>query len=408
MILHQVTHGVMLTEKFPSSEFKKCKIKNINQIIDNFCYIVIVKFKNIRCKYYNTFISQSKCNYLIEGSYDNGRVIKAKELEIVVTDVDLKLIFETYDFDSYEFIEVYWSYKDYLPIEFIKFILEKYNKKTKLKGVPGKDIEYALEKALFNALYGMTVTNNIRDTVIYDNEKWEEIPLNNDEILNLLQKEKEKSFLSYSYGVYVTAYARRNLLENLIKLDNYQIYADTDSLKIKEGYDKKIIEDYNKKVIEKIKKVCSDLKLNYSDFSPKDINGNTHTIGLFENESEKNQKFTYKEFITLGAKKYAYKDFNNKIHITVSGVPKEGAKSLKKLEDFKNDFIFEYKYTNKNSMCYNDNQFYWDLKDYNNKIYRVTEKYGICLFPCEYTLGISNEYADLIEENSSKHAIFKE
>ena len=42
-------------------------------------------------------------------------LISADELEIIVTDVDLKIIFETYKMKDYEFEEVYWSYKDYLP-----------------------------------------------------------------------------------------------------------------------------------------------------------------------------------------------------------------------------------------------------------------------------------------------------
>ena len=144
---------VMLTEKYPSSIFRKCRIKSIEQIIDDFCYIVRLKAKNIKCKYYNNFISQSKCEYIVNGRYDNGRIMKADELEIVVTDVDLKLIFDTYDIEQYEFLEVYWSYKDYLPKEFLNFILEKYEKKTKYKNVSGKEIQYAIEKSLFNSLY---------------------------------------------------------------------------------------------------------------------------------------------------------------------------------------------------------------------------------------------------------------
>ena len=42
--------------------------------------------------------------------------------------------------------------------------------------------------------------------------------------------EQKQGFLSFSWGVWVTAWARINLLENLIKLDKYVIYADTDSI----------------------------------------------------------------------------------------------------------------------------------------------------------------------------------
>ena len=45
-------------------------------------------------------------------------------------------------------------------------------------------------------------------------------------------KEKAKAFLSFAYGVWVTAYARRNLLENALSLDDWSVYFDTDSIKL--------------------------------------------------------------------------------------------------------------------------------------------------------------------------------
>ena len=334
---------VMTTCKFPSTEFKKCKISKYNQLLDCFAYIIVVKFTNIRCKYYNNFISQSKCKRILKGSYDNGRVIKAEELEIVLTDVDFRFIYNAYEFDSCEFIETYYSVYDYLPKQFINFILEKYVKKTEFKGVEGKEIEYSLEKSMFNSLYGMSVTNNIKDNVIFENESgWKEVALTNDEIIKMLEKEKSQGFLSFSYGVWVTAWARHNLLTNLVKLDKYVIYADTDSLKIHGDYDINIINNYNKEVEEKINEVAKKLEIDVEKFAPKDKKGKKHLLGVFDNDGN------YEKFITQGAKKYAYIDSADKeIHITVSGVPKKGAKALKKLEDFKDNFVFRYEDTRK-------------------------------------------------------------
>lgn len=209
--------------------------------------------------------------------------------------------------------------------------------------------------------------------------------------------------MSYSWGVFITAYARRNLIYNLIQFDEKVIYADTDSLKLEEGFDKTVIDNYNKNVIKKIEKVCLDLDLPIEKFKPKDLKGNEHCLGLFEEDAK------YDKFITQGAKKYAYIDSEDKeIHITVSGVPKTGAVGLKKLEDFKDDFIFEFKHTNKNMVCYNDEMNEFLLTDYNGKKQIVNDKYGCCLLPTSYTLGKSNEYRDLIEHASSIHAIYKE
>ena len=43
-------------------------------------------------------------------------------------------------------------------------------------------------------------------------------------------------FLFYAWGVWVTAHARNNLLQNLIKFDEYIVYTDTDSLKLRERF----------------------------------------------------------------------------------------------------------------------------------------------------------------------------
>ena len=49
------------------------------------------------------------------------------------------------------------------------------------------EVEYAKEKNKFNSLYGMSVTNTIRDEVTYNSEKdWIERELTNSEILEKL------------------------------------------------------------------------------------------------------------------------------------------------------------------------------------------------------------------------------
>lgn len=144
----------MLTEKYPSTKFSKISfVKTIDDLLDCFCYIVVVRFKNIESKYENSFISENKCKKIKNACYDNGRIICADEIEIVLTDVDFKFIYDTHNIESYEFLEVYWSKKDYLPKEYIEFILDKYKKKTEYKNVEGKEVLYNLEKQKYNSLY---------------------------------------------------------------------------------------------------------------------------------------------------------------------------------------------------------------------------------------------------------------
>ena len=410
---------VMCSEKYPSTEFRKCNLTDYKKMSTRFAYILVVRFTNIRTKYYNTFISLSKCRNIKGGVYDNGRIIKADEIVIALTDIDFRFMLESHYIDNIEILESYYSLYKYLPIQLIKFILNLYAKKTELKGIEGAEEEYARLKGMLNSSYGMSVTNNIRDDVIYNKKtlEWEEVPLTNEDIINKLNEEKKDGFLSFSYGCWVTAHARYNLLSTLIKLDDYVIYSDTDSLKLKDGYDKNIILDYNKKVLEKIDKVCDLLGLDKNLFNPKDKDGIVHTLGVFDHEGKKYNKYTYEKFITQGAKKYAYvenvldKETNkyiNKISITVSGVPKKAKCALKRLEDFKDDYVFKYEDTNKNTLFYVDNQRPFMLKDYLGIEYEVKDKTGICMCPTSYTLGRALDYAHLISDESARRAIYKE
>lgn len=399
---------VLVSYKFPSSEFKRCYIKDRSQMLKKLCYLLVVKFKNIECKYFNSFISASKCRNIRGAVYDNGRLISAKELEITLTDIDFYFILDTYK-GQYEIIESYYSNYNYLPKQFINFVLEKYINKTQYKDVEGKELEYQKEKNKFNALYGMSVTNMIRDNVIYDDEseEWFEEQLTNDEIIEKLYSEKKKSFLSFAYGVWVTAYARNNLLRNVVKLDEYVIYCDTDSIKLKQGYDINVIKDYNENVKKRIEFVSKQLEIDINKYAPCDVHGVPHMLGLFESETKPNHKYTYDEFITQGAKKYAVK-LDDKIKITVAGVPKGGGKALKSLDEFRDNFVFKFEDTNKNILMYCDKQQKFELTDYNGISYIVQDKSGCCLLPTTYVLGKALEYSDLISNGSSNRAIYKE
>ena len=284
---------VLVTHKYPSTEFKKCNITRVERMSNRFAYLLVVKFKNLKCRYYNNFISRSKCYNIKNGVYDNGRIMQAEEITTTLTDIDFRFILDTYrDINKdkqveYEILECYYSSYNYLPKQFIEFVLQKYIDKTKYKNVEGKEVEYNIAKALFNSLYGMSVTNNIRDEVVFyddeekinhDNKTWEEIPLTNDEIIKKLNDEKKASFLSFAYGVWVTAYARNNLLRNVIKLDDYVIYCDTDCCKLAEGYNKNIIKEYNEFVRGKINFVSKQLDIDINKYKPSDIDGVEHML----------------------------------------------------------------------------------------------------------------------------------
>ena len=392
----------MLVQKYPSKEFKPCKVEKIEDLLKSFAYLLVVRFKNVKSKFYNHFISGSKCFELRGAKYDNGRIIRADSFKMVLTDVDFKLYNECYDFE-YTIEESYYSKYDYLPIQLVNFILEKYVKKTTYKGIKEKELDYNLEKAKFNSIYGMSVTRTISDDVKFDDGIWEEIPLSNEDIIEKLQREKKKSFLSFAYGCWVTAWSRKALIERIIDgNDKYCVYCDTDSAKLIQGYNKDAFIKYNESVRKKIEHVCKERNLDIANFEPTDYKGKKHLIGVFDFEEN------YQEFITQGAKKYAVRNSNGDIKITVAGVPKKGSKAMKDLTEFKDGFIFKSKDTNKLLLYYVDNQSPIEMEDYQGNKYIVNDISGCCLVPCSYTLGKALDYVELINDSVSERSVYNE
>ena len=397
---------VMLVEKYPSTTFKKCNVSNIKSILyDDFAYIINIEFKNIKSNYFNNIISKSKAYYIENGVYDNGKIVSASLLKIVINEIDLKIIQEFYSFDEYNILEIYYANKSYLPYELLDFILDKYHNKTAYKNVSGKEYLYSIEKSKFNSLYGMCVTNNIKDNIEFNNEGlWTTKKISNYDILDKLSVERKKGFLSFAYGVWVTSYSRYNLLSNVRLLDEYTIYCDTDSIKLTEGYDINVIYNYNKQVDDKIKQVANFYNIDIKRFEPVDCKGIQHKIGLFDKDGE------YLYFKTLGAKKYCYIDkAKEKLHITVAGVPKKGVSALKNnINNFNDNLFFNACDTGKKQIFYNDEQPVIKVIDYLGNEDVISEKKGICLMPCSYTLSKSLVYAPKLSDISSKRKKYEE
>ena len=176
----------------------------------------------------------------------------------------------------------------------------------------------------------------------------------------------------------------------------------------------KIGKFYNKKVKNRINKISKLLNIPKSKYEPKDIKGEKHMLGVFEHEREsKEYKYSYMELITQGAKKYATKFINKKgkeeIKITVAGVPKgKGSKALKDLNDFRDDYIFRSSDTEKQTIIYLDEQICNEVIDKDGVSYLNTDTTGCCMIPCSYILGKALDYCNLLTDNSSKRAIFRE
>ena len=143
----------LVTNRFPMSSFRKCNITKRKQMTKRFAYLIVVRFFDLKCKYLNHFISGSKCYEIKGAKYDNGRIYECKECKMVLTDVDFYFILDTHKCKKYIIEECYFSKYDYLPIQYINFVLDKYENKTKYKDDESKKLQYQKEKNKYNAIF---------------------------------------------------------------------------------------------------------------------------------------------------------------------------------------------------------------------------------------------------------------
>lgn len=320
------------------------------------------------------YISRDRCAIISDGQYDNGRVLRAAQLVTTVTDVDLRIISETYSYDAV-ILDSYKSAYGKLPKQLIDVNIDYYKRKTELKGVAGEEIYYMKSKNKLNSIYGMTAQDpGKQDIVFVDGEYVEK----EDPLEEVLERYNKRAFLTYAWGVWVTAWARYRLYEGVKLAGDGFVYCDTDSVKYIGEVDWTA---YNKQRI-------SDSIANGAIAT--DPQGVDHYMGVYEQEGEA------EEFKTLGAKKYVYRQ-KGKLTITVAGVGKiEGAKELERaggVEAFKPGFVFRD--AGGLDAVYNDTTPMGEIEAEGRTV-RVGP--NVYLRPSEYTVGITNEYEKILEE----------
>ena len=398
MLLHNVKStdrsssypDVMCNERFPMSPFKyvgKCTGDQIMDLIaEDQALVMRVRITDVTLidPYWGApYLAMNKCTY-VGAVKDNGRIISADIIETAITDVDLQIILSEYQFTKIEYWDVYTSKYGKLPRCFIDCIERYYRNKTELKGVEGQEVYYDKSKALLNSLYGLCVQRILREPIIFDGKEY----VTDDEWdrQKAFDKAVSHPFNSYAWGVWITALSRLRLEEGLRIVHEspnaYFIYTDTDSIKYQGDLD---LSKYNNIRIRDSKR---------SGAYATDPKGKTHYMGVFEYEGE------YSDFITFGAKKYAYvKD--GKTGVTISGVNKElGAKEIDKaggLTALKEGFTF--KEAGGTEAKYNDDPLSDGIDTITIDGCEIKITRNLCIKESTYTLGLTYDYKRLLEDS---------
>lgn len=401
---------VMLSEKFPMSKPEKVKPtkKQFLELVnsDDIGLMFVARFKGLKSKLsFETYLSESKCDVLENPIINNGRVFKADTVQTTITDIDFKIMYKCYTWDNIEIANVHKFYMQYLPKSILLAIIELYEKKTTLKDVSGKEVEYLVNKGMLNSVYGMCVTDIVRDNISYKDD-WEYEKYTIEMMNEQIEKYNNSSnrFLYYPWGVWVTAYARKNLWNGILEIGIDYVYSDTDSIKFL-NYEKhtEYINRYNLDVENKLKKMCKFRQIEFERLKPKTIKGVEKMIGVWDFEG------IYTHFKTLGAKRYLVRSKKDeKLHLTVAGLSKQNGVEYmlricnndyeKVFANFNDDLYIPENETGKHTHTYIDSPITSMITDYQNNVIEVTALSGVHLSPCEFTLSISKQYSKFLQD----------
>ena len=391
-----------LTHLFPVKPFRwlelkqrtpKKRIERILQFIGlGYAVIGTYQFKNLRLRNHREpipYISLSRCQAMGTDDYelllDNGRILECGYMEISLTEIDLEIVLKQYIFDSIDIIECMVSQKDYLPEAYRQVIQDYYNKKTALKGDNTEDGLYMYMKAknMLNAVYGMSATDPVHQEIEYTSGEYKVSGYEDfapDELLKLL---KNASF-PYQWGVYTTAYARKQLQDAIDLCGDKIIYCDTDSVKTKGNID-----------IEKLNGKLQQTAIQRKAYAV-DMKGKTHYIGIFEFDGH------YNKFITQGAKRYAY-ETDGHLGITVAGVSKKinektgisfAVEELKTLDRFR--VGMKWSKAGGTISVYNDNDDFIYTDEETGNTLHITK--NVAIVPSTYVMTYSKDYNLLLKE----------
>ena len=378
----------MMINSFPSSSFFKVKTSTFfNRDLSDYALLLHVRLCDV--KYIGScgipYIPLAKCiGITSDRVIDNGRVLYAGIIETIITDIDLDIIMKEYELSNFYVNSVYASRYAPLNDEYKSVIMEYFTGKTALKGVPGKEYEYMKSKNKLNALYGMMCQRIDHDQTEYDGHDFITTAAVLDEQIEKYYK-SHNSFLSYQHGVWVTAHARKRLRDMLQIVGSDVVYCDTDSVKCINGH----IRDFeikNKQLQDEAKKAGAFAE---------DKNGNIQYMGVWEHETKKEK---YSEFKTLGSKKYVYKQGDHCVS-TVAGVNKKiGSEFFYKygIDRFKNGTVI--KDSGHLTAFYNDDEIHTITIDG----VRIETASNLALVDNTYTLGVTDEYLDLLEKALAK------
>lgn len=387
--------SVMLTDYVPVTPFESVPFDKKH--LKDKCCILFCTFYGIRSTTDHSIESKNKIIEASGAEYDNGRLIRADTVRVMLTELDYATYKEFYTWDKLIVHDFQIAKRGKLPRFLRDNLLESYQKKNALKAAGlSHTQEYTVEKSEVNTYYGLTVKRLRLDTITFDNQNgWITKKLDKD-----YGKEVDKALLLAQWGIWITAHARRNLLSMVYRLTRagvHCIYSDTDSIKLIADYDAKTgTYTTNKRAAKIIRKynIRREKHLRRRGYRSPFVSG----LGSFDCETPDGPVWLK----TLGAKRYIIYDGKD-VKATIAGLPKDAIKfhggDVMTTFDFfsENGMFLDTGASLKKTTNYCD--FAYDL--YINGEW-MHEESGVAIYEIPFSLRLSDDYAAYLWQMKEK------
>ena len=365
--------SVMLIDYVPVTPFERAAWDEKH--LKDKCCILFVTFYGLKSKTDHSIESKNKIIEEKGAKFDNGRLISADMVRVMLTELDYRVYTMFYKWDKMTVHDFQIAKRGKLPDFLRANLLESYLKKNKLKSTGQKETqEYEVTKEEVNTFYGLTVKRLRLDTITFDNKYgWTTKKLDKD-----YGKEVDKALLLAQWGIWITAHARHNILAMIYKLTCAGVncvYSDTDSVKfVANKKADKIIKAYN---------IRREKHLRKRGYRSAYISG----LGSFDKENKEPVIFK-----TLGAKRYIVYDGKD-IKATIAGLPKGAIK-------FHGDIKDTFGFFSENGMFLDTNDSLKKTTNYTDSAYDLYiagewmhEESGVAIYEIPFSLKLSDDYA---------------
>lgn len=368
--------------------------------------------------------SAAQCKHDTGAVFDNGKIAYAKKMTVTLTKQD----FETYKrFYKWSFVKVshvMTAEEGPLPDWFTRVVKFYYKKKAQLKLTDKKSVMYALSKMVVNGLYGLTVqkihfdevhfdpdtawrSDHLHFRVQEDQERMEalyERAIGRDKYTMSRNDGKPKIVLSPYFGIYITALARKRIMDAIYELTSEHgagdfVYCDTDSAYYQnaeahaayfDAWNSYIHAANNRDLIEPEFETLGD-------FDPVELD-----------EHDAPDVYTY-DFKTLGAKRYV-KFLGDRMHTTVAGLPHGALRRRAAIEvgddpaaqvvwvvnHFEDGLHIAAEEAIKNAHTYIDSPVDDLVTDPDGRSEYMHEESCIIIYPIDFTISVSPDYKEIM------------